>query len=227
MKKLRSLITLDLMSIKQQLTIFGVVLYAVQAFAIAFMANSVWAAIVLGALYGIMLNNSTFYYAEKSNTDALCATLGLGRNIVVRNRYLSALVLSAGSIIFCLPLSLLGDFAALHVGFQHGIVFSPQIWVFSSTVLFIANAIQLPIYFKLGFSKAKSIAIAIPVLLIMALPAAFAYAVRYSLDNGISLEPLVSIFNSAGFMATAVMVLLVVVSVSYRLSLLFYRKRSF
>ena len=227
MKKLKSLVVLDLMSGKQQMTILGMVILAIQIFAMAFLANSIWASIVFGVFLGLMLNNSTFYYAEKGNTDTLYATLGLSRNIVVTNRYVSALILCIGSIAFSLPFTALGYSAALLAGFQHEVVFSPQVWVFFSIVLFVANAIQLPIYFKLGFSEAKFTALAIPLLLIMALAAVVSGAFFYSANNGVSFEHLFDVFNSVGFMAIAVLILIVVIFVSYRLSLLFYQKRDF
>jgi hypothetical protein len=227
MKTKKSLVMLDLMSIKKQLSTLNLILLAIQVFAVAFFANSVWIAIVLGVFLGLMLNNSTFYYAEIGNTDTLYTILGLSRTIVVTNRYLSALTVCLGSIIFCLPFCVLGYFAALLAGFQHGVVFSPQIWVFFSIILLSSNVIQLPIYFKLGFSKAKFTALAVPFLLYLALVAVVSYIIFHSAKNGVSLKPLMNAFNSVGFRAVTVLVLVIVVLVSYRLSLKFYQKRDF
>jgi uncharacterized protein involved in cysteine biosynthesis len=86
---------------------------------------------------------------------------------------------------------------------------------------------QLSIYFKLGFSKARNIAISIPVLALMALSGVFSYTIFKSINEGTSLEPVVDFLNSVGFMAIIVLVLAVAVVISYRFSLSFHQKQDF
>ncbi len=107
-----------------------------------------------------------FVVGEKSNMDVLYATLRLKRRSIVAGRYLFVLAFDLMAWAVALLISLLVNVVA------HRATFDPMTSLATGLVLLIIfsliQAIQLPLFFKLGYTKAKLLAyaplFAIPVI---------------------------------------------------------------
>jgi hypothetical protein len=151
---------------------------------------------------------------------------------VVAGRYLFALALNIGAVLFTLVLILL---SLLVVGITdmfliretmpssvEGMIlaYAPLIAVFV-----ITQVVQLPLLFKFGYAKARFL-ILIPVVVLIAAGMAVATVMLTSDLPGGTFGLVTQLMNnSALFALLSVVILSLLVFASYRLSLSFYRKR--
>ncbi len=172
-----------------------------------------------------------FAVGEQNGIDALYCTLSVSREHVVGGRYLYALCLDVLGAIASFALvviirsigPLTGDLLSsdpLDIGGQ---------LIALVTVLFavsIVQAFQLPVFFKLGYAKARFLAY-MPFFLFSAIVGAGTFIFKDGFDNTINA---VGGFFGAHTLS-AVLILLGVwlgaMFVSYLLSLRFYKKREF
>jgi hypothetical protein len=162
---------------------------------------------------------------EKSNMDALYATLSVNRNTVVAGRYLFALAFNLCAILFSFAFAVTGILVSGTFGLGMGV----GAMLLTGTVLagiFIAiQAIQLPFFFKMGYTKAKFFSF-IPYIALVVGYLTFTMATE---ENGIvsQLEGVMEHMAGGMLLGAAMLALLLVYYLSYRLSLVFYRKREF
>jgi len=224
MNKALSFIRLDFITVKPYLTAKNLCIFVGVALIMLVVNNSAVGAIGLIMAFAALYASYPFAIGEKSNIDVLYTTLSIKRNTVVLGRYLFALTLDifAGLSTFVL------SFAVLEV-MQQGIdvietlVTIPILFLIFSVI----QAVQLPIYFKLNYTKAKFLAympfVVLP-LAIMAGARSFAGILSSAQIKGV-FERLAGSIPAAALVGGAIW--LAIMAISYRISLLFYVKRDF
>jgi hypothetical protein len=226
MTKLKSFVWLDFVTIKPYFTPTYIVLFAVMALFLTMVSGNISSGIGVGMMLGTMFIGYPFALSEKSNMDALYATLSVNRKTVVLGRYMFALVFNVCAMSLCFVLASVGLLGARVADFGNEV--GEVLWiVLLLAVLFaVIQAIQLPLYFKFGYTKAKFLSL-IPFVAIMAGYVAF---ISMGSDNG-SLNNLnnvlTEICNDGIVIVPVVLALFFIIFVSYRLSLVFYENRDF
>ena len=225
MIKALSFVRLDLLTVKPYLTKKNMfILILIPLVMMSSTRNYVVGIIMVLMIFAAMYTDYPFASCERYNLDVLYSTLSIKRNTVVLGRYLfnAALIILIG----------IYSFVASHIIFfivGESINISELMIVIP--VLLIAfsfiRAVQLPIYFKLSYSKAKFYA-KLPILILpMAflifpaffssiLSSGFTVYIQYWYSNNLPIAVLLSCAAWFGL-----------VYISYRISVSFYRKREF
>jgi ABC-2 type transport system ATP-binding protein len=224
MNKLIAFVRLDFITVKPYLTLKNLLIFI--AVAIIMIVSSGTGAGGIGVLmiFAAMYASYPFAIGEKSGIDVLYATLSIRRDTVVAGRYLFAFTLdlcvgaAAYVLSFVLLTAMQKSFDALGTLAVIGILFL----LFS-----VIQAVQLPIYFRLGYTKAKFLTylplIALPlVILVFANFLSDAFAV--DVIPGVLAWLAAHVFTAV-LLAAALW--LVIMAVSYTLSLSLYNKRDF
>ena len=225
MSKLVSFVRLDFVTVKPYLTIKNLVIFAAVAIFLTMMSGNIGSVLGVGIMLGTLFVSYPFAIGEKSNMDALYATLSIDRKTVVTGRYLFALTFNISAILFSVVFAAIGAIisSAFGRGTQTGgIVFAG---ILLAAILIIIQALQLPFFFRFGYTKAKVFSI-VPFIAIMAGYIVFMTALKSNqiFDQiGNTLEKLSSIV----LIGPALFVLLLICYISYRLSVAFYKKREF
>jgi len=227
MSKLKTFVLLDYRTIKPYLTGKKMLIYAAVAMFLS-AVSIVEISLGIGLMLGTLFISYPFGIGEKSNLDALYVTLSVNRKTVVLGRYLFAFLLNLCAISFSFMFAMLGVFGARLAGnFQNGGGGSLAFILAMPALLLLIQSVQLPIYFKFGYTKAKFLSV-VPFALFMAGYGAF---VSMAKKSGIiarlsaSLAGILS--NGALMTALIVLVLALAVYISCGLSLTFYSKREF
>ena len=226
MNKLISFVRLDLLTIKPYFTLKNLLIFAAITFFLTVVSVNIASAIGIGMMFATMFMSYPFAVGEKSNMDALYAILSIDRKTVVLGRYVFALFLNICAIVLSFIFALAGLFTARAAKFQN----RPD-EVFWMVLLFamlfaVIEVIQLPFFFKFGYNKARFLSV-IPFIAIMA-----GYFTLISMEGNSELSGYVTGFftntlGAGGMIASAILVLLLLIFASYRLSLSFYNRREF
>ena len=226
MNKLKSFVRLDFMTVKPYFTVRIMLIFTVLAFALTAITGNISSAIGVGVMLGPMFISFPFAVGEKTNMDALYVILSIGRKTVVLGRYVFALSLNICVVIFSFIFAMAGLFTARAANFGNRAGEAFWLVILLAALVAVIEAIQLPIFFKLGYAKAKFFSL-VPFFVIMTGWSAF-------VSMGITGEFMDNIagfftntLGAAGIVASAVLILLLLIFVSYRLSLSFYKKREF
>lgn len=227
MAKLNSFLRLDLMTIKPYFTLKNLVVFAAVALFISLMGGGVSASVQVGMMLGTIFVSYPFAVGDRCDMDALYATLSVSRKTVVLGRYIFTFALNLCSVIFSLILASVGLAAAKFTG--NSLSSAEAIWAtFALAAVFIVvQAMQLPVFFKLGYAKAKFVSM-IPFAALMAGFLAFNTIAKKSdiLIRGSDwLVGMPGGGAAIGLIGGLVVCLIIVVS--YSLSLVFYKKREF
>jgi ABC-type transport system involved in multi-copper enzyme maturation permease subunit len=154
---------------------------------------------------------------ERGHLDVLYATLPLARGQVVAGRYLTALVVQAMSTLAGLALGLVA--AAIHrEPLQPGMVATVMVAGFATNAVLIA--VEFPIVFALGYSRARWVTFT-PILLVCV-------AVVVGRSLGLNLAELVDLLQqvpSAVIVVTVALAGLGLLALSALLSVRLYRRR--
>ena len=227
MNKLKSFVQLDIITTKPYLTVKYLLICALMIFFIVTVFRDITVGISVGMVLGIMCISYPFAVGEKSNMDVLYVTLSVNRKIVVLGRYIFTFLLYAFFVLFSLLVASSASlFVTQNANFVSGVgeVFGT---VFLLTTLFsIISAVQLPIFFKFGYSRAKFISL-IPFFAILIGYPAWTSVLKDSAFSSSINNFLISVFNGDIIIAFAVFALILVMLVSYRLSLSIYKRREF
>jgi len=229
MSRLLSFVRLDFITVKPFITGKNLLIYAAIAVSLTAMSKNV--ASVMGIFIAISILYASYPFAlgEKSNMDALYATLSIDRKTVVLGRYLFAFTLNLCTALFAVAAGAVGNILAggSGTGMKAGEILLTAAVL--SAVFIVMEATQLPLFFKMGYSKAKIVSM-IPLVVLVSGFAAFSMMAK---DNETISQLIVRIksvlerLSLGGTIALGVLVLLIVYYVSYRLSLMFYKKREF
>jgi ABC-2 type transport system permease protein len=227
MSKLKAFVLLDLRTIKpylmgKNMLICGAVAMFLSA------VSTVEISLGIGLMLATIFTSYQFAIGEKSNLDALYVILSVNRKTVVLGRYLFAFLLNLCTISFSLVFAMLGVFGARLAGnFQNGGGGSLAFILAMPALLLLVQSVQLPIYFKFGYSKAIFMNV-VPFVVFMAGYGAFVSMARKSgIIPKLSASLAGILSNVALATALAVFVLALAVYVSYSLSVAFYSKREF
>ena len=224
MNKVLSFIRLDFITVKPYLTIKNLCIFVGVALIMLIVNNSAGGAIGLLMAFAALYASYPFAIGEKSNIDVLYITLSIKRNTVVLGRYLFALTLDIFAGLFTFVFS----FVVLTIT-QKGmdVIEALSAIPILFFVFSVIQAVQLPIYFKLNYTKAKFIAYIPFVVLPLAIMAGSNY-----FGDAFPLARIVGLLEwfSANLITTALLVgaiWFVLMFVSYKVSVSFYQKREF
>jgi hypothetical protein len=229
MNKLKAFARLDFMTVKPYFTARNLLILGAVAVFLSAVNGMVQMSIGIGFMLGTLFISYPFAVGEKNNMDALYATISVNRKTVVLGRYLFTFLLNICAIVFSLVFAAFGvvgaQFANVFQGSDSGD--SLALILALSGLLVLTQTVQLPILFKLGYTKAKFVSI-VPFALFMG-----CYAASVSLTKesgslaGLSAALAGILSNGALTSMLAALLLAVAVYVSYRLSVAFYSKREF
>ena len=214
---LKSFMWLDIITIKPYFRLKLLLVYTLMPMMLSLITGIILSGIGVGLLMGAMLFNYFFIVGEKCNIDALYATLSIDRKTVVAGRYLSMLVINCCAILLCLAFATIGWFMLNNTGIESAAAGS--IWstpVIFAMLIFI-QVICVPLYFRFGYTKAKYLTMlpTVPMMIGFVLFYLFSGDVTFFDNNMITL----TLFT--------VVLLVVVIFISYKLSISFYKKREF
>ncbi|NJP39632.1 ABC-2 transporter permease [Oscillospiraceae bacterium HV4-5-C5C] len=225
MRRLINFIRLDFATIRPYLTLKVGLLYFAVCLFVTLMTHNADTGISIALVLAMMMMSYPFATAEKSNLDALYATLALPRRTVVAGRYLFVLLLDlTAAVLGLLGVGLIGLFdqhtrQSLLVP-EQGLVMILLFLIFA-----LLQSLQLPVFFKLGYSKAR-LASLLPFVIVMLLisllggRAATALPRLNPLLQGLLARPALTAL--AALLLTALLWLL-----SAGFALTFYKKREF
>ncbi|MDR2770672.1 MAG: ABC-2 transporter permease [Clostridiales Family XIII bacterium] len=226
MNKTASFVRLEFITVKPYFAIRNLLIYAAVALFLTTVSGNITSGVGFGMMLGTMFASYPFVLADKSNLDALYVTLSVSRKTVVLGRYLFTLALDVCAIACSLVLSAAGVFAVRAFASDPGASDTRWATLVLAAVFIAVQAVQLPIYFKFGYAKAKFFSL-LPFCFVMA-----AVAALVEISKGDGLPGASALFGRAALgdgaiIPAACAALLLIIFASYRLSLSFYRKRAF
>ena len=225
MNKLFSFVRLDFITIKPYFTIKNLLIFAVVAVFLTTMSGNISSGMGVGIMIGTLFISYPFAIGEKSNLDALYITLSLTRKTVVAGRYLFALAFNICAILFSIFFAIVGALVTGAAGLGMGTSDILLAGVLLAAVFIVIQSIQLPFFFKMGYTKAKLFSI----FPFVALMAGYMVFMTASKENGIinRIESGLEHMTNGLLVGSAVLALLFICFISYKLSLAFYEKREF
>jgi len=224
MTKILSFVKLDFITVKPYFTLKNLFILIAVSFIMMWSTGENASVIGIIMVFAALYVTYPFAVGEQNGIDALYATLSIKRNAVVLGRYLFAFIMDiCAGVIACVLSFVLC--ALLQKGFdirETAIVILTMFFVFS-----ILQAFQLPIYFALGYAKAKFAAY-LPFLGFPLVILGFSRLLKDSgfmkqlsaLPEWIAENPVIAVLFGVVFW-------LAMMTVSYRLSVSFYKKRDF
>jgi hypothetical protein len=228
MPKLGSFIYLDFLTVKPYFTSKILLVYALSPLLITTFSNNSASGLGFGMMLGTMILGYPFSLSEKSNMDALYCTLSIDRKTVVLGRYLFSLATDIASVLFAFAVTQAGLFLSGIAGFREAGSTVPTIQESLLTILALAvifilvQSMQLPIYFKMGYNKAKFASL-IPFLVLMA-----AFVGLGAAGSGFdAIGAFFSNFASPWFCVAVALAVALAIFISFRISISFYQKREF
>jgi hypothetical protein len=226
MNKLKSFMHLDIITIKPFFTVKSVLIFAAIAFFLTVVSYNLSSVFVVGMMFGLLFTSYPFAVGEKTNMDALYVILSIGRKTVVLGRYVFALFLNICAVVFSSIFALVGLLTARTANFGNRIDEVFWMVILFAALFAVIQVIQLPFFFKFGYTRARFLSI-VPFIAIMA-----GYVMFTSMgSNSRFLSSVTEFFtdtlSAGGMIASAVIILLLLIFASYRLSLSFYSKREF
>jgi len=225
MNKILSFVRLDFITVKPYFTVKNLLIFAVVAIFLTTMSGNVGSGMGVGIMLGTLFISYPFAVGEKSNMDALYATLSLNRKTVVAGRYLFALAFNLCAVLLSIAFAVVGVFLSGAAGLGMGTGDVLLAGILLAAVFVVIQAIQLPFFFKMGYAKAKFFSM-VPFVAIMAGYMVFMTA---SKDSGMmnQIESKLARLTSGALTGLAVLALMFICFLSYHLSLSFYKKREF
>jgi len=162
MKSTLSFVRLDLITIKPYLTIKNFLIFGISALFVVYGTKTSVTALGILMGFGTLYITYPFAVGEKNGIDSLYVFLGINRNTVVIGRYVYAFVINLAFCLFALVITL-----AVSLIMRYPFSFTDNILILIILFFFFSFSqfFQIPIYFKLGFSKARLLAY-VPFLLI-------------------------------------------------------------
>ena len=225
MTKLQSFVRLDFVTVKPYFTGKNLLVYAAVAVFLTTTSGNIASGLGVGAMLGTMFASYPFAVGEKCNMDALYATLSVDRKTVVLGRYVFAMLFNVLAILCSVILASAGLLISQTTRSADSAGDTLLAIVLIAALFAVIQAIQLPIYFRYGYSKAKFFSM-MPFAAIMVSYTMFTIIGK---DSGLSgkVNEIFSGLNGGGLIALIVFIVFLALLVSYSLSLSFYQKREF
>lgn len=224
MNKILAFAKLDFQTVKPYMTIKNLVLSLVIFGFIGYGTGEPHMLIGMLMMYGFIYASYPFAVGDKNGIDALYATLPMTKRHIVFGRYVFALCLN-----ICIAASALAASAVLMGALGKEIMWVEiLLTILICFILFsVLEAIQLPIYFRLGYARAKFLAY-LPLAVFPA--AAVAASAIWGGGGALALVQNVFLWAEENLAAAAVLVSalwVLIMVISAMLSYSFYKKREF
>lgn len=223
MKNIKKFILLDFITIKPYITLKNLLILLLISAMMTYFNRQISGAIAIVSMFSTIYISYPFAVGNQNGIDTLYHILGLSRDEIVIGRYSWTFIINGIGVLFAFCLSLL---------YSYIFNFDVQILelIIMIAVIFIAltlvQAFQLPIYFKHGYMKAKSLAylpllaisliFAISTFVYNSLPKTSINSLFLFINNNLMMLGIISIFAW-----------LISIVISYKLSMKFYNKREF
>ncbi len=219
MNDLKKIIKLDYFSIRPYFTLKNIVIFIGLSIFYSYLAKNATATFSMPILFTLIFSGYPFLVGDEAGIDSLYRVFGIKRKNVVYGRYIFALLLSA----FCVFVGI-GLYIITSLIFKYNVEingFENNIFV-SFVIILLVVAIQYPLYFKYGYTKAKTLAI-IPFILFAILVSALSYFKDYIMEIIMKIDN-----HNTMYIIIPVFILVMLVSlVSMIISKKIYRKRDF
>jgi len=224
MNKTLSFVRLDYITIKPYITLKNLLIFFGGALIMIISSGVSVSAIAILMAYASLYVSYPFAIGEKNSIDALYATLSIKRSTAVLGRYVFALTVNvfagllACSFSFVVLTVMQKDFNVL----ESGVVMLVML-----LLCIVIQAVQFPIYYKIGYAKAMYLSYLPFVGLFL-----ITLAVTNFLKDSFSLPQIISFFGwfTANPFVAALLgffILAGILVVSYRTSLKYYNMRDF
>lgn len=224
MKQTCAFTRLDFMTIKPFLTLKNVIIFSLVFAFIGYGTQNPYMVVSMLMMYGTIYISYPFAVGDKNGIDTLYAVLPLQRGQVVAGRYCFALtvnLLTAGAA--------LGVSALLMTLMKQALDIRVTLLVIliSFFIFTLIEAVQLPIYFKMGYAKAKFLSM----LPLLGFPAAVVGAASL-----LQQEKMAPLLEKTGewiaqhvlvSTAAAIIVWCIMMAASCALAMRFYQRRDF
>ncbi|MDD2213537.1 MAG: ABC-2 transporter permease [Oscillospiraceae bacterium] len=225
MRKLVNFVGLDFATIQPYLSLKTCLIYLAVCIFVTLTTRNADIGLSATLMMGMIMMSYPFAIGEKCNLDALYVTLALPRSTVVSGRYLFTALMDLLTAV--LGLAAVGLLSLFEPKIRQSLLSPGQGLALSSIFLTfcLLQALQLPAYFKLGYSKARLAGLlpyAVLVLLVALLgnlPAGLTQSLT-SLLQTLTRQPLLTAL-------TALLAIGLSWLLSARIALVFYRKREF
>jgi hypothetical protein len=231
MSKTLQFLKLDLRSIKPYLgSNWNIVVFLVLMLLLVLLMRNPLLALIFVPLLAVYYAGYPFALGESVNMNGLYTTLGIERRDVVRGRYLFALIAELVVMVITSVFVLLGY--ALYDAADLAFTIVPPVIFVLPTIAVMAvgfwwlQVLQLPLYFKFGYNKARFLVFGVILALLFAMTL-FSPALNSIIDfiaNLLLLDQ--GIRTLLSFLVTATLTALLTV-ISYRISLRTYQARDF
>lgn len=217
---------LDYITVKPYITLKNAFIYTVMGLMFGSLVGPISGASMV-LMMACMYNSYPFIVGEQNNLETFYATLPGTKRDMVRGRYL----FNAGAILIGLLLSSIIYIVSILLssgGFaEHGAIEAVSSMGTMAVIFFLLSLVQLPIYYKMGYAKAKFV-VYLPIVLLSfgsLLTIEFfgsdaVYSVLNSIARTVEAQPVLA---GAVFIA----VLAAAVVVSYKISCKVYEEKSF
>lgn len=168
MKQYLNFVKLDLITIKPYVTFKNFIIFGLSTVFVIYGTKTSVTALGILMGFGTLYVTYPFAVGEKNGIDSLYIFLGIKRNTVILGRYLYSLVIDGAFCLFGFVVTWIVSWIM-----SYSFVIIDNLIVLTLLLLFFtfSQFIQLPIYFKNGYSKARLSAyvpfLIIPVLVIL------------------------------------------------------------
>lgn len=219
MNDIKKIIKLDYFSIRPYFTIKNMVIFVGLSIFYSYLAKNPTATFSMPILFTLIFSGYPFLVGDEAGIDSLYRVFGIKRENVVYGRYIFTFLLSAFCVIVGVGLYIITSLIFKYNAEING--FKNYIFVSFFIILFVV-AIQYPLYFKYGYTKAKTLAI-IPFILFAILVSLLSYfkegimGIIMKIDN----------YNTIYITIVAFILVMLVSFVSIIISKKIYRKRDF
>lgn len=225
MNKTLSFVKLDFVTVKPYFAIKNIIMFAGMIFIMGITDITInWMIGFYTFIFAVLFVSYPFAVGEQNGIDMLYSTLSIRRETVVLGRYVFGLCINAMSGIIVYALALISAIISKKTfNYTEGLIVVAAIFM----VCGIMQALQLPIYFKLGYAKAKFLAY-VPLLI----PTFGISAFSLFFKDSATPEWLANLLEKAAANPFIIVIIgvgmwLVAFGVSYKISLAFYKKRDF
>ncbi|MDR1704458.1 MAG: ABC-2 transporter permease [Clostridiales bacterium] len=155
MTDLTRFVKLDFLTVKASMTLKNLVLFAIVGIVMNLQGDNSMLFIAYFLMFTTVFVTTAFFVSEKNNIYGLYATLSISRPTVIRGRYLFALIADVCGSLFAFLLS----FVIITVrGKPFDFAENLTLLGGAAAVFTLVQAVQMPIFFKLGYTKAKLLA---------------------------------------------------------------------
>lgn len=204
---------LDFFTMKSQAVLYAIMVLIIVMFSI--MDSSIIVSFITGAWFTALMASNIFVIQEKNNLNRLYGSVSVGLKDIVLGRYIFAFSNYVISLVTVIAVSLIVSlFRDMFIDVSNILLgFGLSLLIYS-----IITGIQMPLFFKLGYTKAKIWAV-VPFLVVMLLVIipSFITVLSTFIQSVMSNQ---SMIIAVGIVASCVIQL-----ISYKIAVIAYRKR--